>query len=834
LAILAVLAAAGPKGLPRERLELLFWPDSDSERAKGSLKQTLYALRRDSKSADLIIGTSHLRLNSDVITSDIAAFVAAISERRLADAVALYHGPFMDGVEFPRLDELDRLITREREGLADKFRSVAETLASDLAKSGRYSEAAELLGRLAHSDPYSSQIALKYVDALARAGERERAIKHAAVHEKLLKHDLGAEAGPEISSLVAQLKAGKDPNGASPGSAPLSREPVAAIRPAIPDNPDTVNQVAIPGRGQVTRPAVYSTLALLAIAGAAFLGMRLLPPHFSDAALPEEAKELVVLPLENETGDPQLNVLGAMSAEWITEGIARSAILPVIDPGSAAAASASLLKQHSGRAFTIGEITKATGASDVVTGDFYRRGDSLEFHARIVDGKTGKVLATISPVSAVASDPSVGIGQLRTQVMSVLAKAFDARFAQVTMSDAIPPKFDAYREFAEGVDMWASDIRMGEADSLKGDPYATTRAHFRRAYALDTTFVTPLVWTLFTYSDLLDVAKPLLDSLIERSDRLTPLDRYAVDYFEAELKQNNDAALRAAEHASDLAPRSEWSWIAGQLLFPRNRPRETLKYFSRLDPDAGWMRLGWEYYWYLRAQTTHQLGDLPGTYAWLARARKKFPENIPIAAAYARALALNGERDSMMVMVDEILQSSVDWRAFYVYSIIEDLRRHERQSEAVQVFRALAGWYASKGSAATEDDRRFMAQALLSMKLDRAAEQHFRRLIVYFPASFFRKENTAQLAVILARRGDSAGAFKLLESIPREQQQYADYSYWRSRVAAELGQRSAAVELLRKAFNEGYPQISLSHSVWFDFPKLQAYPAFENLVGPNR
>src|ERR1044071_10073860 len=47
LAVLAVLAAAGDTPVSRDRLCALFWPDSDAERARGALKQALYALRRD-------------------------------------------------------------------------------------------------------------------------------------------------------------------------------------------------------------------------------------------------------------------------------------------------------------------------------------------------------------------------------------------------------------------------------------------------------------------------------------------------------------------------------------------------------------------------------------------------------------------------------------------------------------------------------------------------------------------------------------------------------------------------------------------------------------------
>src|SRR6185436_4924946 len=43
LALLAVLAAAGDRGVSRDRVAALFWPESDDTRARHSLRQSLYA-----------------------------------------------------------------------------------------------------------------------------------------------------------------------------------------------------------------------------------------------------------------------------------------------------------------------------------------------------------------------------------------------------------------------------------------------------------------------------------------------------------------------------------------------------------------------------------------------------------------------------------------------------------------------------------------------------------------------------------------------------------------------------------------------------------------------
>src|SRR4249920_2331807 len=45
LALLALLAVAGDRGLSRDKLVAYFWPDSSAEYARHSLEQLLYSLR---------------------------------------------------------------------------------------------------------------------------------------------------------------------------------------------------------------------------------------------------------------------------------------------------------------------------------------------------------------------------------------------------------------------------------------------------------------------------------------------------------------------------------------------------------------------------------------------------------------------------------------------------------------------------------------------------------------------------------------------------------------------------------------------------------------------
>src|SRR5690349_15880824 len=97
LALLALLAGAGERGLSRDKLLAVMWPESDAERARHALNQALYVLRRTLREDELVLGTGELRLNPERISSDIAELESAFEAGAFDRADALYAGPFLDG-----------------------------------------------------------------------------------------------------------------------------------------------------------------------------------------------------------------------------------------------------------------------------------------------------------------------------------------------------------------------------------------------------------------------------------------------------------------------------------------------------------------------------------------------------------------------------------------------------------------------------------------------------------------------------------------------------------------------------------------------------------------
>jgi DNA-binding SARP family transcriptional activator len=127
MALLALLAAAGESGMSRDRVLLYLWPENDQEHGRGLLRQALHALRRDLKAADLILGGTDLRLNPQVITSDVCDFQDLLRSGDQERALALYSGPFLDGVHLSEAPEFERWAEERRSYFAHRAAEAIET-----------------------------------------------------------------------------------------------------------------------------------------------------------------------------------------------------------------------------------------------------------------------------------------------------------------------------------------------------------------------------------------------------------------------------------------------------------------------------------------------------------------------------------------------------------------------------------------------------------------------------------------------------------------------------------------------------------------------------------
>jgi len=243
LAVLAVLARAGERGVTRDKLLALLWPDSPDEPGRRALAQALYALRRDLGSDEAFVGVKDVRLNPDVIASDVGEFEAALGGGELERAVGLYAGPFLDGFRVPGLEEFDRWIETERAALALRHAEALEALAERRGRAGDHAGAAAWWRRLAGADPLSARVAVRLMRALDAAGDRAGALQHARIHESLVDAHLGLPPSPEVAALAERLRSEPEPVRAAPARVPST--PATVPAPTTGDVPGTEREPAL-------------------------------------------------------------------------------------------------------------------------------------------------------------------------------------------------------------------------------------------------------------------------------------------------------------------------------------------------------------------------------------------------------------------------------------------------------------------------------------------------------------------------------------------------------------------------------------------------------------
>ena len=240
LALLAVLAT-GKRGVNRDRLLLLLWPEADTESARNNLKQALFAIRRE-LGADVLTGESQeVRLNPGLWECDRWTFEAALADGAFDKAVAAYGGPFLDGFHIGAdAEEFERWTEAERAGLAMAHREALEALATRADTTPDWPAACRWWRRLAALDPLDSRFALGLIKALALSGNSAGALQHARHHEELVRREAGIEPDPTVAAFADRVRSERltgsvgsteGPSAARPGTGKAPTKATGDLQP---------------------------------------------------------------------------------------------------------------------------------------------------------------------------------------------------------------------------------------------------------------------------------------------------------------------------------------------------------------------------------------------------------------------------------------------------------------------------------------------------------------------------------------------------------------------------------------------------------------------------
>ena len=818
LAVLAQLAVAGDRGVSRSKLVGRLWAERDEELARRALAQALYQLRQTVREETLVLGAAELRLNPAMIGSDVAEFECAIAAGDLTRAATVYAGPFLDGVYISDGLEFERWIDGERARLAGAYAKAVEALAT--APGTAPADAVQWWRLLANSDPLNARSALGLMRALAAAGNSAAALDHARVYEALVREELEAEPDATIVSYARALRAHAPtvPTPALADALPPASAPASAAASAPASTPASPSASLPAARRRTYAPGSIGLAAGLAVV--ALLGFWRREPVRGAHGL--DPHRVLIAAFDNNTGDTTLAPIGRMAADWIAQRLGETGLVEVVDIRSALLASDeadSLPHLPGGR---IRSLADQTGAGTVVLGSYYKDGDSLRFQAQVSDATRGRLLFAIPPISVSATSPLAGVDLVRERVTGGLAAQFNPRLSEFVRQTRQPPTYAAYRETMLGVDDFAK----------RNLPSAL--AHWLRAAALDTTYVSPLIYATHALRETKQYARAdsLITSVLASRDRLSPRDQLFAEGTAAELHGDFGAARVAFRQLTQVAPSTESYMILGEVNGFLNRPREALDAFAHVDPNRGWLK-GWENFYSYPSANYHALGEHDRELEVVQRGRAAFPRGLTIVLITVRALAAEGR----VAAIDSILDASLTfpgpelahWIAMKTAE--RELYAHGYDTAAKHVAERELAWIASKPAAtrATVTGQSFLASALIDQGNLAAADS----ILMLEWRAQPTEEILGQRGRVAARRGMTDHARAIMDSIAAMPNSYlyGQPELDRAAICATLGDRGQAMALLRQAVAAGYTYLAIAHVP--EFRALRAYPPFVEFMRPT-
>lgn len=377
LAVLSLLAATGPKGMSRERIAAILWPDMPDDRGRRQVTEAVYQLRRE-LGESAIEGTGEiLRLNESEVGSDVSTFRQAIERGDLASSAQAYSGAFLEGWHVPDAPEFDQWATTIRATFSAEYRRVLSQLADDAAQAGDLGAALTWLERLRREDPLSASTIQQVAELLRRSGEPARAVATIQEYEALLKQELDAPLSPELQALLHRLRTG------------MGSDSKTILGTAMGSDSRTSGLESDPKRDSYDRPEPGNTrrrmagvvlVAVLALAVTTWSVLRN-RADASERGVRFDPHHIAVLYFDDHSAGRQLTHIADGLTEELIHQLAQLPGLRVVSRNS--------VKRFREHPVSPDSLAEQLRAGSLVEGSVQLDGDNIRVVVQLIDGNTG-------------------------------------------------------------------------------------------------------------------------------------------------------------------------------------------------------------------------------------------------------------------------------------------------------------------------------------------------------------------------------------------------------------------------------------------------------------
>lgn len=504
---------------------------------------------------------------------------------------------------------------------------------------------------------------------------------------------------------------------------------------------------------------------------------------------------IVVAPFVNETNDPALNDLGDLATNWVADAITRDGAAEAVPPSSV---HALLQEKHLGSERALA-LAKLTGARTVLVGDYRRHGDSVEIRGTLLDA-SGKILRTIDPVAGVDGSAAL-LTTLELHVLAIVRAEFEETFTD-PRNYSRASNLEAYRAYVTGL------------EHFYRREHRTAAEYISRAISLDTAWATPLFFLAASYFNMGDLARA--DSVIRaatpRMHTLAPGDRDLLENLDGRLSGDLAQEYRSARRGFERSPRS-FAYPLATTALRVGRAREALNAARYRDTTTSWGR-EW-FYWYLvEGGAYHLLGRYDDELRVARERRARDPVGYDALDLELGARAAMGQLEEVSRLIDNAAAKPLGWDSGPGRAYGEFLAHGHGDAASAMLARCVRTYEANARAAhATRADSSAYASALLWSRDYQRAREVWLRLATSATDDWEARTHAVYALAGLGKRDE---AIRASDDWTKSPPPYCPgcAPYARAVVAALVGDRSRAVDLLRQAFSEGRPFSQSQHRTW--------------------
>ena len=165
-----------PPGWPTFSLIGLFWPESSPDKARHSLRQALYVLRKEVGSGALRTrGNEEVGIDPSVIACDAARFQLLARSGGAADAMEQYGGELLPGFYVDDAPEFERWLDVERVRLRRLAAQLCWNLVEEAGQRGDHLRAVRHARKAVDLDPFDETALHRLIELLGRTFDQPAA-----------------------------------------------------------------------------------------------------------------------------------------------------------------------------------------------------------------------------------------------------------------------------------------------------------------------------------------------------------------------------------------------------------------------------------------------------------------------------------------------------------------------------------------------------------------------------------------------------------------------------------------------------------------------------------